>query len=105
MSGSIIDWIDASSGAGYKQAKIPYAPGYQVPFAERIRKEVQIPTIAVGLITEFDHAERIVASGQADIVALGRGLMWNPRWGWHAAKALGETLEIAPQYLRVRPGA
>lgn len=99
------DWIDASSGAGFKQAKIPYAPGYHVPFAERIRKEVQIPTITVGLITEFDHAERIVASGQADIVALGRGFMWNPRWGWHAAKALGVNLEIAPQYLRVRPGA
>ena len=59
----------------------------------------------MGLITAFDHAERIVASGQADIVVLGRGLMWNPRWGWHAAKALGVTLDIAPQYLRVRPGA
>ena len=62
-------------------------------------------TIAVGLITEFDHAEKIIATGQADIVALGRGLMWNPRWGWHAAKALGVNLAIAPQYQRVRPGA
>jgi len=65
------DWIDASSGAGYKQAKIPYAPGYHVPFAERIARSSD-PTIAVGLITEFEHAEKIVASGQADMVALGR---------------------------------
>ena len=99
------DWIDASSGAGYKEAKIPYAPGYHMPFAERIKKEVNINTIAVGLITEFDHAEKVVANGQADIVALGRGMMWNPRWGWHAAKALGESLDIPRQYLRVRPGA
>ena len=99
------DWIDASSGAGYKEAKIPYAPGYHIPFAERIKKEVNINTIAVGLITEFDHAEKVVANGQADIVALGRGMMWNPRWGWHAAKALGESLDSPRQYLRVRPGA
>jgi 2,4-dienoyl-CoA reductase-like NADH-dependent reductase (Old Yellow Enzyme family) len=97
------DWIDASSGGLVKNQAIPVAPGYQVPFAERIRKEVGIMTIAIGLITEAMQAERIVAEGKADMVALARGFLWDPRWGWHAALALGAEPRIPPQYLRARP--
>ena len=97
------DWIDASSGGLVKNQVIPVAPGYQVPFAERIRRETGVTTIAVGLITEPEQAEAIVAGGKADLVALARGLLWDPRWGWHAAVRLGAEPRIAPQYLRARP--
>jgi len=99
------DWIDCSSGGLVKTQKVPLGPGYQVPFARRIRKETGIATIAIGLITEPAQAERIVAEGDADMVALARGFLWDPRWGWHAATALGETPSIPPQYLRGRPSA
>jgi 2,4-dienoyl-CoA reductase-like NADH-dependent reductase (Old Yellow Enzyme family) len=97
------DWIDCSSGGLVKTQKIPLAPGYQVPFSRRIRKETGITTIAIGLITDPMHAERIVAEGDADMVALARGFLWDPRWAWHAATALGATPSIPPQYLRARP--
>ena len=97
------DWIDASSGGLVKNQVIPVAPGYQVPFAEKIRRETGITTIAIGLITEPEHAEAIVAGGKADLVALARGMLWDPRWGWHAAVRLGAEPRIAPQYLRARP--
>src|SRR4029077_8642020 len=74
------DWIDASSGGVVKNQAIPVAPGYQVTFAERIRRETGIPTIAIGLITEAAQAEKIVADGRADMVALARGFLWDPRW-------------------------
>jgi 2,4-dienoyl-CoA reductase-like NADH-dependent reductase (Old Yellow Enzyme family) len=80
-------------------------PGYQVPFAERIRKQVGVPTIAIGLITEPRHAEKIVAEGKADMVALARGFLWEPRWAWRAALELGATPQIPRQYLRGRPVA
>jgi 2,4-dienoyl-CoA reductase-like NADH-dependent reductase (Old Yellow Enzyme family) len=97
------DWIDASSGGLVKNQAIPVAPGYQVPFAERIRREAGIATIAIGLITEAGQAERIVAEGKADMVALARGFLWDPRWAWHAAVELGATPQIPRQYLRGRP--
>jgi 2,4-dienoyl-CoA reductase-like NADH-dependent reductase (Old Yellow Enzyme family) len=99
------DWIDASSGGLVKHQAIPAGPGYQVPFAERIRKDVGITTIAIGLITEARHAETIVAEGKADMVALARGFLWEPRWGWHAALELGAEPQMPPQYLRGRPAA
>ena len=99
------DWIDCSSGGLVKTQKVPAAPGYQVPFAEHIRKAAGIATIAVGLITGAKQAEAIVAGGQADMVALARGFLWDPRWAWHAATELGATPWIPPQYLRGRPGA
>jgi len=99
------DWIDCSSGGLVKTQKVPVGPGYQVPFAKRIRKETGITSIAIGLITDPMHAERIVAEGDADMVALARGFLWDPRWAWHAATALGATPSIPPQYLRGRPGA
>jgi 2,4-dienoyl-CoA reductase-like NADH-dependent reductase (Old Yellow Enzyme family) len=79
------------------------APGYQVPFAEKVRRETGLTTIAVGLIAEPGHAEEIVASGQADMVALARAMMYDPRWAWHAAEALGEETAYAPQYARGHP--
>jgi len=97
------DWIDASSGGVSPRQQIPLGPGYQVPFAERIRAEVDIPVIAVGLITEPQQAEAIVASGQADMVALARGLLWNPRWPWHAAAALGASVSVPRPYWRAQP--
>ena len=84
-----VDWIDASSGGASPLQKIPLAPGYQVPFAQAIKQATGLPTIAVGLITEPKQAEEIVASGKADMVALARGMLYDPRWGWHAAAALG----------------
>ena len=97
------DWIDCSSGGLMTNQVIPVGPGYQVPFAERIRKEVGIITLAIGLITEAGQADKIVAGGKADMVALARGFLWDPRWAWHAAVELGATPRVPPQYLRARP--
>jgi len=97
------DWIDCSSGGVSPKQKIPLGPGYQVPFAERIRREAGIPTIAIGLITDPHHAEEIVSSGKADMVALARGMLYDPRWGWHAAAALGGTVVAPKQYWRGVP--
>lgn len=99
------DWIDCSSGGAAKNQVVPLAPGYQVPFARRIREEVEICTIAIGLITEAEHAESIIAERKADMVALARGFLWNPRWAWHAALELGAAAYVPPQYLRGRPAA
>jgi len=96
-------FIHVSSGGLSPLQKIPSAPGFQVPFAERIRRESGLPTIAVGLITEPQQAERIIAGGQADLVALARGILYNPRWPWHAAAALGARITAPPQYWRSPP--
>ncbi len=98
-----IDYICVSSGGNAAKAKVPLGPGYQVQLAARIRREVGIATRAVGLIVDPHHAERIVATGEADVVALGRGFLDDPRWAWHAAEALGATATIPPQYLRAKP--
>ena len=97
------DWIDASSGGISLQQKVQVGPGYQVPFAEAIRREAKIPVMAVGLITEPQQAEEIVASGRADMVALARGLLYDPHWPWHAAAALGGHIEAPRQYWRSQP--
>jgi NADPH2 dehydrogenase len=97
------DWIDASSGGVSPRQKIPVSPGYQVPFAEAIRKGADIATIAVGLITEARQAEEIVASGKADMVALARGMLYDPRWAWHAAAELGGQVRAPRQYWRSQP--
>jgi 2,4-dienoyl-CoA reductase-like NADH-dependent reductase (Old Yellow Enzyme family) len=96
-------FIHVSSGGLSAVQKIPAAPGYQVGFAERIRHATGLPTIAVGFITEAAHAEAIIASGQADMVALARGILYNPHWPWHAAAELGATIAVPPQYLRSQP--
>jgi 2,4-dienoyl-CoA reductase-like NADH-dependent reductase (Old Yellow Enzyme family) len=97
------DWIDCSSGGLVKNQVVPVAPGYQVPFADRIRKDTGITTVAIGLITEAKQAEKIVAEGKADMVALARGFLWDPRWAWHAAAELGAQVRAPRQYWRCRP--
>ena len=95
------DFIDVSSGGAVPNARIPFGPGYQVPFAARIRQEAGIRTWAVGIITEPEQAEQIVASGQADCTALARSFLADPRWGWNAARALGaETPPLPTPYHR-----
>ena len=98
-----VDWIDASSGGVSPLQKIPLSPGYQVPFAQAIKEAVGVNTIAIGLITEAKQAEEIVASGKADMVALARGMLYDPRWGWHAAAELGGQVPAPPQYWRSQP--
>jgi NADPH2 dehydrogenase len=98
-----LDWIDVSSGGVSPLQKIPLSPGYQVPFAQAVREATGLATIAVGLITEAKQAEEIVASGKADMVALARGMLYDPRWGWHAAAELGGQVEAPPQYWRSQP--
>jgi 2,4-dienoyl-CoA reductase-like NADH-dependent reductase (Old Yellow Enzyme family) len=97
------DYLDVSSGGLDPSAKIPLAPGYQVPFSAKVRQEAGIPTMTVGLITEPAQAEAIVASGEADLVALGRGALWNPRFAWHAAEALGAEAAYAPKMMACHP--
>jgi len=98
-----VDWIDASSGGVSPLQKIALGPGYQVQFAHAIKQATGLPTIAVGLITEPKQAEEIVASGKADMVALARGMLYDPRWGWHAAAELGGHVDAPPQYWRSQP--
>jgi 2,4-dienoyl-CoA reductase-like NADH-dependent reductase (Old Yellow Enzyme family) len=97
------DWIDVSSGGLVKDQQITTGPGYQVPFSERVRSETGMTTIAVGMITEPEQAEAIVAGGKADMVALARGMLYDPRWTWHAAEALDGNVRYPNQYLRCRP--
>ncbi|MBU2754908.1 NADH:flavin oxidoreductase/NADH oxidase [Acidithiobacillus sp. CV18-2] len=98
-----VDVIDCSSGGMTPDAQIPAGPGFQVPFAERIRHELQMPTVAVGLITEAMQAEQILVTGQADAVALARELLRNPYWPLQAAHALGVDWSWPPQYDRAKP--
>jgi 2,4-dienoyl-CoA reductase-like NADH-dependent reductase (Old Yellow Enzyme family) len=95
-----VDLVDCSSGGLVPGAKIPTGPGYQVPFAERIRRETGLATGAVGLITRPEQAEEIVASGQADLVLLARELLRDPYWPIHAARVLGAPAPWPVQYLR-----
>jgi 2,4-dienoyl-CoA reductase-like NADH-dependent reductase (Old Yellow Enzyme family) len=95
-----IDLVDTSSGGLSPLQKIPVEPGYQVPFAARIRREAGIATGAVGLITEPEQAERIVASGDADVVVMARELLRDPYFPRRAAKLLGGELQAPAQYLR-----
>jgi NADPH2 dehydrogenase len=98
-----VDWIDASSGGVSPLQKIPLGPGYQVQFAQAIKEAAGVNTIAVGLITEPKQAEDIVAFGKADMVALARGMLYDPRWGWHAAAQLGGHVTAPPAYWRAPP--
>ena len=95
--------IHVSSGGVSSQQAIKLGPGYQVPFAQQLKSAVGLPTIAVGLITDAQQAEDIVASGQADAVALARGMLYDPRWPWHAAAQLGASVAAPPQYWRSQP--
>lgn len=96
-------YVTVSGGGVVLDAKVPVGPGYQVPFAEHVRRESGITTGAVGLISDPQQAEDIIASGKADFVSLARAMLFNPRWGLHAAAALGEDGRYAPQYERAAP--
>ena len=97
------DFIHVSSGGLSPAQKIALGPNYQIDFAARIKRETGMPTIGVGLITEPAQAEAILENGQADMVALARGMLFDPRWPWHAAAQLGEQVSAPPQYLRSQP--
>jgi 2,4-dienoyl-CoA reductase-like NADH-dependent reductase (Old Yellow Enzyme family) len=95
--------IHVSSGGLDPAQQIPVGPGYQVPLARAVKQAVAIPVVAVGLITDFDHAEAIIATGDADLIAIARGILYDPRWPWHAAAHLGASVSAPPQYLRSQP--
>jgi NADPH2 dehydrogenase len=91
------DYVDVSSGGVDPRQQIPLAPGYNAPFAARVKKEAGVVTRTVGLIADAKLAEQIVSSGQADMIAIGRGAMWDPRWAWHAAIELGTEANYPPR--------
>ena len=97
------DAIHVSSGGLDARQQIPVGPSYQVPLARAVKQAVGIPVVAVGLITDFEQAEAIVGTGDADMIALARTILYDPRWPWHAAAALGDSVAPAPQYLRCEP--
>ena len=95
--------IHVSSGGLHPAQQIPVGPSYQVPLARAVKQAVSVPVVAVGMITEFEQAEAIVGTGDADLVALARGILFDPRWPWHAAAELGGKVKAPPQYLRSQP--
>jgi NADPH2 dehydrogenase len=98
-----VDWVNVSSGGISPRQQIKLGPNYQVPFAQAIKESCDVPAMAAGLITEARQAEEIIAAGQADFVAIARGVLYDPRWGWHAAATLGASVEAPPQYWRAMP--
>jgi len=97
------DFLDISSGGVSPLQKITLSPGYQVPLAERIKQAVTIPVMTVGLITEPAHAEQILQNGQADVIAIARAFLVDPRWPWRAAAALGGKVSAPQQFYRSLP--
>jgi 2,4-dienoyl-CoA reductase-like NADH-dependent reductase (Old Yellow Enzyme family) len=98
-----LDYVDVSSGAITADAQRAPTPGFNVPFAEKVKREVGIATRTVGLIATPKQAEAIVAEGKADMVALGRAFLDDPHWGWRAAAALGADVVRPNQYSRAAP--
>jgi 2,4-dienoyl-CoA reductase-like NADH-dependent reductase (Old Yellow Enzyme family) len=92
-----------SSGGLTPAQKIPVAPSYQVPFARAVKQATRMPVVTVGLITSFEQAEAILATGDADLIALARAILYDPRWPWHAAAHFGATVVAPNQYLRSQP--
>jgi 2,4-dienoyl-CoA reductase-like NADH-dependent reductase (Old Yellow Enzyme family) len=99
------DFVDVSSGGNDPNQKITLVPGYQVPFADAIKKATGLPVMAVGLITEPEQAEAIIAEGKADMIAIARAFLDDPHWAWHAAYRLNATVDYPVQYVRVAPRA
>jgi 2,4-dienoyl-CoA reductase-like NADH-dependent reductase (Old Yellow Enzyme family) len=97
-----VDMLDCSSGGVSPAQQIKPAPGYQVPFAEQVRREAGMGTIAVGLLYDPEQANEIIVDGKADIVALARELLRDPYWPLHAARALGYEIKWPDQYLRAK---
>jgi 2,4-dienoyl-CoA reductase-like NADH-dependent reductase (Old Yellow Enzyme family) len=103
LKGRGCDFIDVSSGALDPRQQIPFGPGFNVPFSEKVKKGAGIATMAVGMITKPAQAEEIVAGGSADLIAIARAAMDDPRWAWHAARELGGEAPYAPNYVRCSP--
>jgi 2,4-dienoyl-CoA reductase-like NADH-dependent reductase (Old Yellow Enzyme family) len=97
------DAVHVSSGGLHPAQKIPVSPSYQVPLARAVKAAIRIPVTAVGLINSFEQADAIVATGDADFIALARGILYDPRWPWHAAAELGAKVRVPNQYLRSEP--
>jgi 2,4-dienoyl-CoA reductase-like NADH-dependent reductase (Old Yellow Enzyme family) len=95
--------IHVSSGGLTPAQKIPVGPSYQVPLARAIKAATKMPVVAVGLITDYEQAEAIIGTGDADLIALARAILYDPRWPWHAAAHLGARVKAPPQYLRSQP--
>src|SRR5438477_1263103 len=98
-----VDLVDCSSGGNVPHAKVPVGPGYQTPFASQIRRDAEILTGAVGMITSPVQAEQIVGTGQADVVIMARELLRDPYWPLRAARELGQSVSWPAQYLRAAP--
>ena len=97
------DYMDTTTGGLDPRQAIPLAAGYQVEFGTRVRNEAGLTSMSVGLIADPHHAEEIISSGQADMIAIARGAVYDPRWAWHAAEALGVETEYAPKYRSGHP--
>ena len=95
--------IHVSSGGLDPRQDIPVGPSYQVPLARAVKQACGIPVVAVGLISDYEQAEAIVGTGDADMIALARTILYDPRWPWHAAAHLGAQVKAPPQYLRSQP--
>ncbi|KAF1005610.1 MAG: NADPH dehydrogenase [Luteibacter sp.] len=95
--------IHVSSGGSSPAQRIPVGPSYQVPLARALKQATHLPIIAVGLITDFEQAESIVGTGDADLVALARAALYDPRWPWHAAAHFGAQVHVPKPYLRAQP--
>jgi len=95
--------IHVSSGGLDPAQKIPIGPSYQVPLARRVKEAVKMPVVAVGMITDFEQAEAIIGTGDADLIALARAMLYDPRWPWHAAAHFGAQVKAPSQYLRSQP--
>ena len=95
--------IHVSSGGLDPRQAIPVGPSYQVPLARAVKQSVTIPVVAVGLISDFEQAEAIVGTGDADLIAIARAILYDPRWPWHAAAHLGARVKAPNQYLRSQP--
>jgi 2,4-dienoyl-CoA reductase-like NADH-dependent reductase (Old Yellow Enzyme family) len=98
-----VDWIDVSSAGISPRQKIATGPGYQVQFAKAVKEASGVNTMAVGLITDAQQAQDIIESGKADLVALARRMLYDPRWPWHAAAKFGSEVFAPPQYWRAPP--
>jgi 2,4-dienoyl-CoA reductase-like NADH-dependent reductase (Old Yellow Enzyme family) len=98
-----LDYIDVSSANITPDSRWPTEPGFNVPAAERVRREAAVPVRAVGMITNVKQAEEIIADGKADMVAMARAFLDDPHWGWHAAQTLGAEVARPVQYARTAP--
>src|SRR3954454_12093383 len=95
--------VHVSSGGLDPAQRIPVGPSYQVPLARAVKAATRMPVIAVGLITGFEQAEAVVGTGDADLIAIARAILYDPRWPWHAAAHFGATVKAPNQYLRSQP--